>query len=42
MIKNSSLWGKGGGRLVVLLVTAALLSFAFGASWADSALRAFS
>jgi hypothetical protein len=37
MIRRSSLWGKGSGRLALLLVTAALLSLAFGASWADRA-----
>jgi hypothetical protein len=36
MIRNSSLWGKGGGRLAVLMVVAALLAVAFGASWNDS------
>jgi hypothetical protein len=36
MIKNSSLWGKGSGRLAVLIVTAAILAVAFGASWADA------
>ena len=35
MTRSSNLWGKGGGRLAVLLVTAALLAVAFGASWAD-------
>jgi hypothetical protein len=36
MIKHSSLWGKGGGRLAVLMVVAALLAVAFGASWNDA------
>jgi hypothetical protein len=40
MIRMSSLWGKGGGRLAVLLVTAALLAVAYGASWADLLVRA--
>ena len=39
MTRSSNLWGKGGGRLAVLLVTAALLAVAFGASWADLLVR---
>jgi hypothetical protein len=34
-IRNSALWGKAAGRLAVLLLTAAALAVAGGASWAE-------
>ena len=38
MNKNSTLWGKAVGRLAVLLLIAAALAVAGGASWAERAL----